>query len=152
MPSTVSMLHRMTAKEVKTIDDFVVYAQQRLGCPYPTLKDQNILRSKTRLLFEKNPKADLKTLVHIVDFMKSRKKNPPRIWLIVEAFNEAWAAGAIPELKIGNEEEVDVELGIIRALNGETDPVWRDKLLGARGVVARRAILEAWERRNNGES
>lgn len=122
------------------------YAQQVLGVPWPTIRDQAILRHKIRELFDHYPRADWYSLCRLVQWCKGRGKRDTRVWLVLDRFRSAWCAGALPELD-PQRTEVDVEARIERALEDEADPTWRRRLLGAMGTVARRAAIDEWEGR-----
>lgn len=138
-----------TPERVQEADDpnkaFANYVQQTLGVPYPTIKDMTILRKKTKLFFQNVPDADWKTLCKVVQWAKARKRRPPRVFMVVEMFRDAWAAGYLPELDRHARVDETVEAGIERALAVETRPEWRARLLGASGVTARAAAFAEWQ-------
>lgn len=121
---------------------FAEYSQQLLGIPWPTAKDQVILRARVKQLFEHYPRADYFTLCRLAQWCKTRKKRLPRIWMLVDCFRAAWAAGALPELDPQADEAIDDR--VARALEAETGDSWRQRLLCTTGT-ARQAAIEEWE-------
>lgn len=130
--------------EVDDADSFCDYAQQMLGVPWPTIQDKVILKNKVAELFRRYPQLDWAAMTRVVDWMRTRRKRPSRIWMIPEAFREAWASGVLPELDPRDEEDPSLERLIAAALAVETDPYWRGRLIGSRGIAARRRSLNAW--------
>lgn len=125
---------------------YASYLQQRLGLPFPTLKDQAILRSKAKAIFDQYPEADWKTLCKVADYCKARKQRPPRAWMVIDLYREAWAAGFAPELGfnyVPPAPEVDSELAEI--LQHEHRSGWRRRLLMAQGPQAKREVLAEWK-------
>lgn len=124
---------------------FAEYTQQVMGVPYPTIKDMTILRKKAKEFFKNCPNATWGTLCRVVQWAKARKRRPSRVWMLVDMFREAWSAGYLPELDRAARVDDNVEAGIERALEQEDRPEWRARLLGARGVTARREALTEWQ-------
>lgn len=124
---------------------FAEYAQQTVGIPFPTIKDMTILRSKAKKFFENCPDADWRTLCKVAQWAKARKRRPPRVFMLVDMFRDAWSAGYLPELDRAGRTDETVEAGIERALTMEQRPEWRARLLGARGINARREALHEWQ-------
>lgn len=125
---------------------FASYAQQELGVAYPTVKDMAILRKKIKEFFALYDTADYHTLCRIVFWAKNRKRKKRfnKTWALVEAWRDALAQGALPELERG---AVDpgLEAEIQRALEVEQRPEWRRRLLGAAGAEARQKAILDWE-------
>lgn len=124
---------------------YAEYVQQTVGIPYPTIKDMTILRRKAKDFFAKVPNTDWKTLCRIAQWARAKKRRPPRVFMLVDMFREAWSAGYLPELDRADRVDETVEDGIERALRTETRPEWRARLMGARGVTARREALAEWQ-------
>jgi len=123
---------------------FADYCQQTLGIPWPTVSDLATLRKEIDKFFDHYPQADYYTLCRLAVWCRGRKKRFERVWMVVMAFREAWVAGALPELdpsRVDNEVEGLIKL----ALESEQRPSWRNRLLGAAGVDARRQALSEWQ-------
>lgn len=123
---------------------FAEYCQQTLGVPWPTKKDMIILRKKCKDFFALYPHTDWRTLCRVVVFLRARKRRPSRVWMVVDEFRKAWAAGQIPELNENRGTNEHVEANIAHALETETDPVWRRRLMLAQGPIARREVYREW--------
>lgn len=145
-----SPTRRLTERDVKDPLDFAEYTQQVLGVPFPTIKDTVILRKKIKEFFAAYPQADYTTLCRIVTWARQHRKRPPRTFMVVDLFREAWAGRALPEL---DQSPADVELarGIHKALEIETDPQWRRRLRRASGS-GRREVFEEWRQEKSGSS
>jgi hypothetical protein len=128
---------------------FAEYVQQKLGVPWPTAKDMNILRSKIKEFFGHYPKLTYFTLCRIVEWARARHRRYDRVWKVIDAFRYAWKDGALPELD-PDRAETTVEERITAALTVETNPMWRRCLIGAAGVEARRRIIDEWETKAGG--
>lgn len=137
-------LHTWSVEDVKDVHGFAEYARQMIGTPDPTYKDITVARAKAADLFKKYPGLTWRSLCRIVDWEKTRGNRPPRIWMIIDNFRSAWSAGVLPELDPRNEEDPEVERLIEAALQIEQDSYWRKRLVGSRGVDARRDTLSEW--------
>lgn len=124
---------------------FAQYVQQSLGVPWPTLSDQMILRRRIKEFFKATPDADYYTLCRTAQWARSRRRRPPRIWMVVDMVRDAWAAGALPELDPATREDRQLEEAIAKALRVEKREGWRRRLIGAQGLDARRAAYRAWQ-------
>ena len=131
-------------QDVMDVDSFCEYIQQMLGTPWPTWHDKKVLKAKVDDIFRRNPGMTWSSMCKVVDYMRSRRKRPARVWTVPEFFREAWAAGQLPELDPRDEEDFDLERLIGAALEVESDDYWRNRLIGSRGVEARRRSFEAW--------
>jgi hypothetical protein len=118
------------------------YVQQTMGVPYPTIRDMTVLRRKITDFFDHHPQADFYTLCRVAGWCRSRNRRFQRIWMVVDAFRDAYVAGALPELQPVQHDE-NLEAGITDALAQETDPAWRRRLLMCAGD-ARRDALQEW--------
>lgn len=123
---------------------FAEYIQQTLGVPWPTAKDMTILRKKCNEFFGHYPDLDYRSLCRVVVYCRTRKRRPPRMWMVVDEFRKAWSAGALPELDPVYREDENLDEKINAALATEQDPVWRRRLLLAQGPSARREVYAAW--------
>lgn len=121
------------------------YMQQKLGVPYPTVKDMIVLRKKIKALFEQYPNADWKTLCKIVDYCKSVRYRPNRAWAVLDKHREAWAAGFVPEMDFNYKPpEPAIDDRITDALAAEKRPGWRRRLLMAQTPEQKKGVLEQW--------
>lgn len=126
---------------------FAQYAQQTIGTPLPKGKDVIALRKVLKDFFEENPQIDYALLARLVDWCRSRKKRPASALAVPGYLRYAWAAGHFPELDPNNKDrDDDLERAIDRALEDETNPEWRRRLVGAQGNEARKGVLAAWRR------
>lgn len=139
-----TFLKTWVTEDVCDAESFCEYAQQMLGVPWPTYYDKKVLKAKTDEIFKRHPQMTWASICHVADWMRTRHKRPARVWMIPESFREAWAAGKLPELDPRDHEDGDLERLIQAALQVESDPYWRDRLIGSRGVEARRRTFEAW--------
>jgi hypothetical protein len=124
---------------------FAHYARQRLGVPGITIKDITLTKKRAREFFTENPQCDWYTLCRVVCWCKTRRKRPPRLHSLFALIPYAWADGAIPELD-ADRVDLAVEEGITEALQRETDPTWRRRLMVGQGQTARAQALEDWGR------
>lgn len=132
------------AEEVHDADSFCEYAEQMLGVPWPTTRDKMVLKAKADEIMRRYPAMNWRVFCRVVDWMRSRHKRPPRVWMIIESFRDAWGAGVLPELDPRDDEDESLERLISAALQVESNDYWRNRLLGSRGVEARRRSFEAW--------
>lgn len=132
--------------EVKDSKSFATYCQQELGTPFPSQKNMPALRRQIKEFFERYPNADYYSLCRIVDWAKSRKKRLAHAHVVVASFRYAWADGFLPELDPSKQTvDAGLEDRIKSALEVETHPFWRERLMGAEGVKARTAVYDAWK-------
>lgn len=137
-----------TPEDVMANDDpamaFACYCQQIMGTPWPTIKDQVVLRKAAAEFFEYYPHATWHTLCKVALWCKQKKKRCPRVHLVVNAFRDAWADGALPELD-ANRTDTSLEDKIKALLeSGELDEGWRARFARTTGTEARRAAYEDW--------
>lgn len=141
-----SPIQRWTPQLVAEAPDpnlaFANFTQQVLGVPWPTIKDQTILRSRTAEFFEHYPNATWFTLCRVVTWLKAKRKRVPRVWMVVDKFRDCWVDGMLPELDPA-EGDVELEVLIESALTEETDESWRRRLIMTEGP-ARRAAYDEW--------
>lgn len=140
------LLKTWRAEDVTDVHSFAEYCEQRLGCPWPTYKDKILLQKKCNDLFKRYPdRVTWQTMVRVANWMRSRKWRPARVWMVAEAFREAWSAGALPELDPRHDTDETLERQIQEALKEETRMDWRRMLLGSSGLHARREVYECWK-------
>lgn len=130
-------------EDVKDGKTFARFCQQRYGTPYPTGKGLMILNKQAKTLFEEHPDVDWKTLVDVAQWCHGKKRRVGQAYQYVTQFRWAYADGAI---KLTPTAELAVRGEITHALEHETDPEWRERIIRADGVDAQRAILELWRK------
>lgn len=123
---------------------YAEYCQQIIGTPWPTIKDMAILRKKIKEFFSHYPQCDYRSLCRIAQWARARKRRPNRTWMVVALFRDAWRDGYLPELDPAERREENIEQAIADALDEENREEWRRRLLGARGVEARREAYNEW--------
>jgi hypothetical protein len=141
---------RLSEDDVQDPEAFCDYAHAVLGVPFPSIKDQAVLRKKIKEFFAQYPQADYRTLCRIVQWAKTHHKRPYRIWLLIDLHRQAWADKAVPELDM-SPVDVEVERGIKRALEIEQDSRWRRRLMRAHGS-GRKEVLEEWRKEQSQSS
>jgi hypothetical protein len=132
-------------EQVVDPETFATYAQQTLGCPYPPLRDMILLRTKIKEFFAEKPQADYYTLCRIVQWAKANKRRPAAVWKIPPMWAWAWEDNALPELDPDQLKDKDLERRIALALEVETDPAWRRRLIGSESVEKRREVYDSWK-------
>lgn len=146
--SPVGYLTRsISPSDVKDDITFAAYAQQTCGIPMPTGKGWVLLRTKVKEFFNQHPDADYMTLVRLTDWCRTRKRRLAHTHSILAMVRYAWRDGVLPEFDPRDRADAAVEQGIAAALDIEDDPEWRRVLIGSRGLVARRGVLEQWRRK-----
>ena len=143
------LLKNWTPDEVQNADDqakaFCNYLQQAVGVPMPTGNDIALVRKKAKDFFDAYPHTDWRTLCRVGLWCRARKRRPPRPWMVIDKYRDAWAAGYIPELNQTDRVEDVIEEGITKALQVEQREGWRRRLLMARGAESRRKVFTEWE-------
>lgn len=135
---------RLSRSDVVDLPSCARYAQQRLGTPYPS-SGADWARAKVKIdpLFEQYDQFSYRTLADLVDWAKGKGKRFGSLaevcWHVSDAFRE----GALPDMEPGNREEEAWQEKLWAALAKETDPVWRSRLLKARGE-GRETTYAAW--------
>lgn len=146
---------RVRACDVHDSKSFGRYVQQTVGVPYFTNADFMMLNKKIKEFKERYPHlADnpWPTLVRVAQWCRSKRKRPVNVSSVVgNMLAWAWQDGALPELDPTVWRNEVVETGIASALALESDPVWRDRLIGAEGA-ARGEVLNAWQMRRSSPS
>jgi hypothetical protein len=126
---------------------FARYSQQIVGTPMPEIKAWPALGRRVKAFFIEYPTADWYTLCRTAQWCRTHKVRPRTTVGLVGCFRSAWADGYLPELD-PQHVDMEVERRIERALEAEEDETWRSRLLLARGVEARRKVIEEWEARS----
>ncbi len=134
--------HILSQSEVHNNETFSWFIQQRLGTPYCTVKDRQILGGQTKIFFAKFPATDWRTLCKLVLWANQKRLRPERVYNVMGWVNWAWKEGAIPEVDM-TLQEVEVERWISEALDVEDDPDWRKALLMAEGDQ-RPEVIRRW--------
>lgn len=141
-------LTNWTPEKVALADDpvmaFAEYANQICGAPWATIKDLAVLRQRITDIFDHYPQATYYTLCRVVQYCLRNGIRQSRIYLYIdEPFRKAWAARALPELDEPVRDE-GVEQRIVDALDVETDPSWRRRLICCMGTSSRSRVLADW--------
>lgn len=134
------MIERHEVVDAVTFGDYV---HERLGVPYPGFKALAILRKKSKLFLQQNPRADWQTFVRVADWARAKKKHPADVWWLIDATKYAFADGYLPELDPSTQVEDNVTRLIYAACQEETDRHWRDRLLSVQGD-SRILVYEQW--------
>lgn len=141
-------LHTMTAADVIDAKTLAAYSQQCLGTPVPQGKDVALLQRKLNEFFVSSPRASWISLAHTVEWCRATKRRPAHAWGVLFQVRWAWQAGLLPELNPKPPVDHNTEYLIERALESETSEMWRDRLIGACGMDARRSALRSWQARS----
>ena len=139
----MSFIEFVPGHEVNDPTSFIRYAQQTLGCPYPTGKDIAITRKMIKEFFNQYPDLDYQALVRTVDWCASKRKRFSRVYKVIAEYRFAYKAGVVGDLIDRSGENKELEAGIAEALEVEQDRGWRAQLIGSRGP-GRRVTFEAW--------
>lgn len=134
----MSALLPTLAGEVKDAVTLCRWASAAYGVPSPTIKDIATLNKKAKALFQSVDGADWQTIVQVVKWCHQRKRRYGRIWAYVDQYRNAWADGAIEF-----QGDTTLQDRINEALQVETDPAWRSRLLRAAGDT-REGVLQEW--------
>jgi hypothetical protein len=125
--------------DLKTFGD---YARQTIGIPYPTKQKFAAAQKAANRLFDMYPRLTWQGLCGTVDWAKAKKKRFSQLVILINYYDQAWADGYLPELD--PESEADFAQRILDAIEEETDPTWRRRLLTAYGEGAQ-LVWEQWE-------
>lgn len=137
-------LDLVSTGEVTNPDLLARYICQTTGTPWASIKDLCVMKKKCKEFFQHYPHLDYSTLCHVADWAQRRKKRYSHVWKVVDAFRYAYEDGALPEVDNKIQCDAEVEEGIERALEVETDGVWRTQLIATQSVRARKEVLEDW--------
>lgn len=135
---------RISASDVCDADTLTRYVCQTVGSPY-AFKDTIVMKKKLNEFFAAYPKTSYDTMIKVAHWARAKKKRPAHAFYIVDMARYAWADGALPELDPSNVDS-DLETNIRRALEEETNPEWRRRLIGSEGA-GRRVVFDAWRSR-----
>lgn len=135
------------AENVVDADTYMSYVCQTVGSPWQ-LKDTYVMKKKVKDFFKVYPQCSYETLIRVAHWARSKKKRPPHAYYVVDMARYAWADGAVPEMDPSN---VDLKLErlIRQALETETDPTWRERLVMSEGD-GRRVVFDAWKTHSYG--
>lgn len=145
-----SITPEQISKEPKFQEQLRLYArycQQLVGTPMPEYTKWPILARRIKAFWIEYPQADWYTLCRIAQWCSTHKVRPRTTVGLVGCFRSAWADGALSELD-PQSIDMEVERKIERALETEEDDDWRTRLLLARGIEARRKLIEEWDERS----
>lgn len=140
----VSYLQYVEGVEVVDAKSFATYCQQRMGVPYPTVKNMATLKRRSKEVFATYPDATWQTFVRTLDWCMSHHRRFAETYSIVAFVKYAWRDGYLPELdpKVPVDEYLEHQIESI--LKQETDADWRYRLMASTGVEARRRVYNAW--------
>lgn len=136
---------RITLEEVVDHKTFCHYSSQVAGIPYPTRSHLNKAKTLLEELFEQYPALTWRGLCQLPLWAKARKKRYPHVLVLINSARYAYADGYLPEMDIDYVDR-DMERKIEKALEVETDPDWRRRLLSSRGK-ARHEVYARWAKR-----
>jgi hypothetical protein len=143
----MSFIDPIEPSAVASAEDFSSYVHQLIGTPC-NLRDNIVLKKKSKDFFKANPRASWATLCRVARWAKDKRKRPPHAYFLVDWARYAWADGCLPELD-ADTKDPDVEQQIRAALDGEPDREWRYRLMRATGVDAQREVLGQWQTRKS---
>jgi hypothetical protein len=130
---------------------FAEYATQIAGAPWATVRDLTVLRQRIGDIFDRYPQATYYTLCRVVQYCLRKGLRFSRIYFYIdEPFRKAWAERALPELDEPVRDE-GIEQRIADALQVETDPAWRRRLICCMGTSARSRTLADWMHARGGQ-
>lgn len=135
----------LTVDEVVDAESYTRYVCQTVGSPW-SYKDVVIMKKKVRVFFEAYPHCTYSTLVHVAHWARAKKKRPAHAYYLVDMARYAWQDGALPEMDPANVRS-DVDDLIHQALEQETDPAWRRRLMTAEGA-GKRMVYENWTKKS----
>lgn len=116
-----------------------------MGIPYPTHTHLNKAKKLLGELFEMYPALTWKGLCQLPLWAKARKKRYAHVLQLINSYRFAYQDGYLPEMDIDYVDR-DMEAKIQKALEVESDPDWRRRLLNSRGK-ARYEVYERWAHR-----
>ena len=134
----------VSIEQVDSPDLLTRYICQTTGTPWASGRDIGIVRKKCKEFFEQYPYLDYSALCHVADWVARRKKRYSHVWKVIDAFRYAYEDGALPEVDRRTKPDPQIEEEIDRALEVETDRVWRMRLIGTEDVNSRKEVLDAW--------
>jgi hypothetical protein len=138
----LSYVDTITASQVCSEETLIQYTRQRFGVP-TTLKDINLFKSRIRDFLKINQQIDYASMAVGVDWAKSKHLRPRSLLAVMGFIQQAYAAGMLPELDVAAAGQANTEDGILNALQVESDPLWRTRLIASQGS-ARASVLQEW--------
>lgn len=136
---------KIDRKDVVDSKTYARYVQQKLGVPYPTVKNLVILNKAIKDIFEEYPHINYDTLCNLVDWAKAKNKKFAETYSLVSMYRYAWKDGFLPELDPVNAELEDFQSKEDELLAKETDPYWRNKIISAQTLEAKQQIYDLWK-------
>lgn len=137
--------NKVNREDVVDGKTFARYVQQRLGTPYPTVKNLVILNKAIKDFFESYPHVGYDSLCNMVDWAKAKNKKFAETYSLVSVYRYAWKDGFLPELDPVNVESENFQVKEDELLNNETDPYWRNKIISAQTIEAKEQIYNLWK-------
>ena len=89
---------KIDRKDVVDSKTYARYVQQKLGVPYPTVKNLVILNKAIKDIFEEYPHINYDTLCNLVDWAKAKNKKFAETYSLVSMYRYAWKDGFSPQL------------------------------------------------------
>ena len=138
----MSWVDMIQAEDVKTPKEFVEFVRCEMGA-VTTPSERTKFFSQWKQFKELNPHVEIGTMVRTVQWAKAKKHRLNSLCSIFPMVGWAHQEGALPELNPKNEKESTLEADILKALERETDPQWRRRLIMSEGP-ARYDALNDW--------
>lgn len=135
----------VTIGQVNDAQTLARYIEQTTGTPWATLQDIILLKKKSKEFFTRYPYLDYSTLCHIADWCQRKRRRYSNVWKVIDSFRYAYEDGALPEIDMARQDPI-LEHNICVAVEKEPDQLWRMKLMGERGIDARKELLDNWRR------
>lgn len=128
--------------EVTDVDSFMEYVRQSFGCPITT-RDMVAFRTNAKTFFDNNPQLTLNDMVQVVDWCRAKKKRPRTLSGIFHFTKDAFGSKVLSNRGRTEAERLNDEF--YDALEVEQDPEWRNWLMTAPTMSARRQKLAVWK-------
>lgn len=128
--------------EVSDVETLMEYVRQSFGCPVTT-RDMVAFRTNAKTFFDKNPQLTVTDMVTVVDWCRAKKKRPRTLSGIFHFTKDAFASKVLANR--GRSEAERLNDAFYAALEAERDPEWRDWLMTAPTMAARRTKLGQWK-------
>lgn len=129
--------------EVTDIDSLMEYVRQSFGCAVTT-RDIVGFRANAKTFFENNPNLTLDDMVQVVDWCRAKKKRPRTLSGIFHFTKDAFASKVLANRGRSEADRLNDEF--YEALEAESDPEWREWLMAAPTMAARRQKLDVWKK------
>jgi hypothetical protein len=127
--------------DVHDMDSLMEYIRQSFGCPVMS-RDIVAFRTNAKEFFENNPDLTVADMAVVVDWCRAKQKRPRTLSGIFYFTKDAFAAKVLANRSRSHSERVNDEF--YDALSSETDVEWRNWLLAAPTMAARREKLAIW--------